>query len=540
MDSLFAPLSIRRALLALIALWLLTANAQHSVTAAEPSNTNQLAAARQQLYAAYSAQLHALVEQCDAQQLAKQAAFMRAWLPERDPTMIYVFALPASSAAPATLVQSAAEQAWWTQFTQLRTAQAEKLFALAQAALADKQDSLAFELVRETVRENPGHEAARRVLGDRKLGQAWVSPEAARRLETGQVWSEQFGWLPAERLKRYQSGERYYRGEWISAAEDVRLHSNIRNGWNVESDHYTVVTNNSLETGAQLAAHLEMLYQVWRQAFVGYYATPVQMEQWFAAAQVKPAAPSDVDRSPPPVAAKASSGAIASNGGEYSLAPSASSIGPHKPHQVVYFHDRQQYIDALKPAQPQIEMSVGFYSDAAHTAYFFASDDPYPGTLYHEATHQLFRELPPASVDPGRKNNFWVVEAIACYMESFAQHQLLEGEAYGSYITLGGENAGRVPAARKRLLDDNFYVPLRELSTYGMVELQHDSRLPAIYSQIAGQAFFLMQADAARYRPALMNYLIAVYTGHSTLDSLEKFTGQKFEQLDQQYREFMK
>ena len=119
-------------------------------------------------------------------------------------------------------------------------------------------------------------------------------------------------------------------------------------------------------------------------------------------------------------------------------------------------------------------------------------------------------------------------------------HRLLDGEEYGSYVTVGGENTGRVPAARKRLLDDGFYVPLRELVGYGMNELQHDPRLSAIYSQISGQASFLMHANQGRYRPALMNYLIDVYTGRANADSLEKLTGEKFERLDQQYREFLK
>ena len=116
--------------------------------------------------------------------------------------------------------------------------------------------------------------------------------------------------------------------------------------------------------------------------------------------------------------------------------------------------------------------------------------------------------------DPGRKNNFWIVEAVACYMESLAEHRLLDDEPYGAYWTAGGENEGRVPAARKRLLDDQFYVPLRELSTSGMRDLQHDGRLPMIYSQISGQVLFIMHADGGRYRQPLMNYLIAVYTEH--------------------------
>src|SRR5262249_25561269 len=149
--------------------------------------------------------------------------------------------------------------------------------------------------------------------------------------------------------------------------------------------------------------------------------------------------------------------------GEFSIPSGAESAGTHKLHHVVYFHDKQQYIAALEAAQPQIEMSIGFYSDSAHTAYLYASDDAYAGTLYHEETHQLFHEMLSGAHDPGRKNNFWIVEGIACYMESLAAHRLLDDEPYGSYITLGGENGGRVPAARKRLLDDGFYVPFREL-----------------------------------------------------------------------------
>src|SRR5262245_31525491 len=125
-------------------------------------------------------------------------------------------------------------------------------------------------------------------------------------------------------------------------------------------------------------------------------------------------------------------------------------------------------------------------------------------------------------------------------MESLEERRLLDGEPYGSYVTLGGENAGRVPAARKRLLDDGFYVPLRELVAMGREEFQPDQRISAIYSQISGQAFFLMQSDSARYRAALMDYLTALYAGHAALNTLEKLTGAKFEDLDRQYREFMK
>src|SRR5262249_34999292 len=153
-------------------------------------------------------------------------------------------------------------------FLEFRRAQAEKLFELAQTALEAKQYPLAYELARETVRENPDHEAARRVLGYRKHADRWVLPETARRLDAGQVWSEQFGWLPASQLPRYEQGERFYRGRWISADEDAKLHNNIRNGWNIETEHYNVVSYYSLEEGVRLATRLESLYDAWRQVFL--------------------------------------------------------------------------------------------------------------------------------------------------------------------------------------------------------------------------------------------------------------------------------
>ena len=49
--------------------------------------------------------------------------------------------------------------------------------------------------------------------------------------------------------------------------------------------------------------------------------------------------------------------------------------------------------------------------------------------------------------------------------------------------TLGGPDAGRVPAARERLLDDGFQIPLEELAALGRRELQADERLPPIYAE---------------------------------------------------------
>ncbi len=176
-------------------------------------------------------------------------------------------------------------------------------------------------------------------------------------------------------------------------------------------------------------------------------------------------------------------------------------------------------------------MTLGIYFDTTRKAYFFAGDEQDPGTLYHEGAHQLFQETRNVAPQVGAKDNFWIVEAIACYMESLAAHN--------GYYTLGGANAGRVPAARHRLLTDQFYVPLAELTATSRQDLQRDPRIAMIYSQSAGLADFFMHAGGGAKRDALNRYLATVYAGRAKPQSLAELMGESFDQLDAQYRDFM-
>jgi hypothetical protein len=145
----------------------------------------------------------------------------------------------------------------------------------------------------------------------------------------------------------------------------------------------------------------------------------------------------------------------------------------------------------------------------------------------------LFQESGQVVANVARKNNFWIVEGIACYMESLAAHD------DGRYFTLGGADAGRMAAARHRLLEDKFYVPLAELVHVGMESLQQDTRIAKLYSQCSGLADFFMHDGNGRYREALIHYLVAIYSGHATTRTLAEATGTNYETLDRQYREFM-
>jgi hypothetical protein len=453
-----------------------------------------VADARAKLEAKYADELAELAAWCDQHQLKAEAERARQWCIKRDPRKLYIFVLADALAPPAKLDETPNLAEWWTRWTKLRREQADALFELAGKALADHRPSLAFELIRETAREFPDHERARAILGYEKSGGHWVSPYAAHRLGLGQVFDERFGWLAPGDVPHYDAGERNPRGKWISAAEDARLHASIKSGWRIETEHYIVTTNHSIEAGVRLGQKLERLNEIWRQVFVTYYMTEAELTKRYQGTTL------------PRHAAK--------------------------PHQVVLFRNREEYNAALKPSQPMIGVTLGYYWFDNQTAYFFASDEQHDSTLFHEGTHQLFQEARTAVRDLGRKNNFWVIEAIACYMESLAAHD--------GYYTLGGADEGRMPAALKRVLEDNFYVPLAEMVSFGRDAIQHDQRLPKLYSESSGLANFLMHYRGDQYRQPLVDYLIAVYTGRADSDTLAKLTGAGYEQLDRQYQEYMK
>lgn len=462
--------------------------------AVQPAAADELEQTRARLYESYGQKLAALAAVCEREQMPEQARLVRSWLPERSPEQIVLFTV-SDGADPATLPESPERklQQWHARFLQLRSEQAAALFELAQQAVAQRRLSLAMMLLTETVRENPDHTQARAALGYERDGDRWLTPYQRERMKRGDIWHDRFGWIAADDLARYEAGLRPQGTRWLDAEEDARLRRHITRGWQVRTDHYLVTTNHSLEEGVRLARRLEDFYQLWRQLFAAYCFEPSELER--------------------------------------ALEGRAPRRAITRPHSVVYYRSREEYNRELRRDQPRIEMTLGIYFDTKSRAYFFAGEEQYAGTLYHEAAHQLFQETRRTARNVGRQDNFWIIEGIASYLESLTEHD--------GYYTLGGAEAGRLPAARQRLLGDQFYVPFAELTPLGMHQLQQHNELPKLYSQMAGQATFLMHADEGRWREALVNYLTAVYQGQASQQTLAELTGTSYDELDRQYRAYL-
>jgi hypothetical protein len=351
----------------------------------------------------------------------------------------------------------------------------------------------AYRSLWNAVRENPDHAEARRVLGYQFVEGAWRTRFEIEKLRAGQIWDERFGWISKDHIAWYEQGERFYLGRWIPAEREASLRSDMARAWTVHTEHYTVRTNHSLEAGVTLARRLERLHMAWRQLFVAYYVSPRQMAEAFV-------------RRPLP------------------------SPGTGR-RQVVLYRDRMQYLNELRKHAAQIDITSGFYLGDQRTAYFFVAEQEDIPTQYHEATHQLFGESRSTADNIGRDQNFWIIEGIACYMESLR-------EVNGRW-QVGGLDTQRVLAARQRLVDDKFYVPLANLTAMGMLALQQNPDIRPIYSESTGLTQFLLHGKEGEYRDATIQYLIAIYTGRDRPSTLQELTGVDFSTLDQEYAEYL-
>ena len=432
---------------------------------------------------------------CGDQRLA---AYIQNWpLPdELGPTQSQVIAsIDKKLLKPAWLEKSS--EHLWTDFVQLRQQRALYFFEIAKdeiqkqiripvrSGMQSSNDSV--RLLVRVLRENPDHKMSRRALGYVKYRDQWVWPNVARQLTQKKEYSPEEGWLRNGK-KTIQSSPQ------TSSLLTGRLSAQTSDTTQqlFHSDHWHIRSTAGAPHTAALAKQLELTRFIWRQVFGGFVLTPVELSRRIVG-QARPR--------------------------------------PTSLFKVVLLANREEYIDSLQSLEPDIGKTLGIYWTPTQTAWFFSSQDLDSRTVEHEATHQLFAESWPTSPLAGSKHGMWALEAAACYMES------LQKTDFG--FTVGGRQSGRVPAARERLLDDNFFLPLRQLSKLGRSALQNEPELPKIYSQLSGLADFFMNGEGGRYRNAFIEYLVQLYRGTAEQETLWKLCRRSPEELDTEYKRYL-
>src|SRR5690606_23815498 len=125
-------------------------------------------------------------------------------------------------------------------------------------------------------------------------------------------------------------------------------------------------------------------------------------------------------------------------------------------HEIHFYQSRQEFVLRLRDKQAGIEYSNGLYLPNERTTFSFYNADDLAAneeTLIHEVTHQLLSESLRVPQRIGVEDNFWLVEGIACYLESFEV-------APNGNIRVGDPRHVRIENARQRLLEINFFIPL--------------------------------------------------------------------------------
>ena len=481
----------------------------------------------------FADELNQLAAWCDERRIVGAGEAIRKLASPIETRLLRDARLPRLAEEPIPENLSPGETEYRGRLRAIRREYAAEIYRLSRSALRTRFVSYAMQLVREVTFHDPDHKSARAVLGYRRFTDPdrrddpsyageWVTRfEASKRLPpTRHIWHDRFGWILKAHVDRYEGGERYYKRRWISVEREAELRRDFRNAWVVETEHFKVRTNVSLERGVEVAKALEDFHAFLLTTFASFFETPAELEKRFAGSGSR-----------------------------------SSRVRPRQM-DVHYFASRDEYntvvATALKLPVSTIAMTNGTYLEGTQTSCFFDQPDKPEAqqTLFHEATHQILDlhttadRLRAINQRAGRSgarrpwviaehDNYWIVEGIACYMESFRRD--------GGVFSLGDPEHGRFQHARYRMVEDNWYRPLAEFSAMGRDEFQADPELARVYTQSSGLAHFLMHYDNGRYRDALIELLSQLYRPNlrQSIPSLDKLTDTPLPRLDAQYRAYM-
>lgn len=400
----------------------------------------------------------------------------------------------------------------------IRRATADSLFDLAKRSAAPgvQHFSLADSCLRGVLARDPDHTEARRLLGFARHDGGWATPHAVQMLKMGRVLDPTFGWVDAAWVPHLARGELPARGRplrWLPAADADAQRRAWSSGWEIESvAHFEIKTNVPLSEAIAFGRRLEAL----RELFFSLFADVIGPDHL-------------------PLAQRLAN-------------PKSKPLTPGRKHQVWFFADKGEYVAFFRDVLHQDEsLSLGYYMTPRDArlrkmparSYFYKDANAQidaNATLFHEASHQVLFESAGTSQFEKNVGNYWVWEGLGTYFET------LSLEADGS-IRIGGLTGRRIEEARRRIVEQDQFVPLAELVSLNRKRFGDQPEVYLHYAESMAWVVFFMHARGGRYRPAFLDYVEDAYRGRlrarGNAPSLVERLGVPAEQLDREFLAFL-
>lgn len=408
---------------------------------------------------------------------------------------------------------------------QARLAAIEARTVTALHALAGKaarsnppRYALACLCLRDVLERTPDDREARRILGYVPHQGGWARPFAVKQLGGGFVEHPVFGWVGKDWVEHLDRGElpAPSKGKaakkavlWLPAKEADQLRSGWNPPWQIFTEHFEVQTDVPLAEAINFGRRLEAFYDLFTCVMA------------------------DVLGDNTPLARRLKN-------------PADATIPTTKPHLVLYFASKDEYVEHLTPRQGEaIARSLGFYDPpkpgkgGRAPAYFFrdlGGQLPVTATLYHEVSHQLLFENAGPNAYLKNKGNYWVFEGLGTYFETVV-------DLSNGWLEYGGLVGPRAEEAVKSLVDQGRAVPLGRFVEYEPEEFNQRDAIYLHYQQAMALTLFLMQHGRGLGRGAFLDYVRDAYHGRikrTTGRHLEDRLGEPYSSLESRYLAYLR
>jgi len=215
------------------------------VQADESMQLADILADRQALDRQFADELDKLATRCESLDLPKQADATRRWAAPPAIRRQILFLPRSGDATTPPAAAPLVERQWHAKFLAIRQRRAEQLFAIARREMLAGRADAAYRTLCETLREDPEHKEAQRVLATPKRA-ANAPPSAS----SPGVDHPITGWR---------------RGQY----------------WRVGTDHFVIATSHSAAVAQEAARRLEEFHDVWRQLFFPFWSSPAALQARF-------------------------------------------------------------------------------------------------------------------------------------------------------------------------------------------------------------------------------------------------------------------